>query len=601
MSRADAISHPFFQAVPALAYFTTYLDLNERFLSHFELDNVEEGICKALQAGLWQATKYPGIYRLHPLLPFWQRQHLQQRGAMDDAAHDYLLYYQAYAESLSLEWQENSEQMPRCLPFELANLYEALRQAMNMQSSLEHLLYLLHAYWEEVEDRREEEQLLKWIMRHFESQDVAGMSSNAIFEYASAYASLGNTFRANGEYEKALGIYENVLEFWNEQQAQLLDEGLFYVMKAKVLRYLATSHRELKQAERAAACIGEAMEWAQRFGTSELQAQILIEWGNLCKDQLAYEESQLFYRRALDLAEGLPYTEATIYFNLGAVADDLMQWEESLAHYQRALAYWQKVDDKRRQAVTYQNMGLVADESRQLDLAIGYFKEAIPLFIELKDEFQEAQAYQNLALPHSELGRFEEALDYLHRALGIYQRIGRPALEAEVYQNMGEAHRRIGDYTAARQKGEQALAIVRSLPDRAAIAQLSQNIALIDIGEEQYSQAAERLTTALSIYEQISHEAGKAAVHHNMAHLCLRTKSYEKCRAHTFEAMAIYVRQKHIPKIGWLVAHSNLLAYEWGNKAFLAELNDYLEANCSEAEMSEIIDWAKKYYQRLGG
>ena len=91
------------------------------------------------------------------------------------------------------------------------------------------------------------------------------------------------------------------------------------------------------------------------------------------------------------------YEQATIYHQLGIVAQEQRQWAQAEQDYHKALEIYIDFKDRYFQAATYRQLGRVAEEQRQWAQAKEYLTKALAIFAEFQDNRTVAIALRNLA------------------------------------------------------------------------------------------------------------------------------------------------------------------------------------------------------------
>src|SRR5262249_24614737 len=93
------------------------------------------------------------------------------------------------------------------------------------------------------------------------------------------------------------------------------------------------------------------------------------------------------YQKALSIwlankhynADEIKKTSASIYHQLGYVAQEQRQWAQAEAYYQQALQIYVEYNDRYSQADTYHQLGRVAEEQRQWAQAEAYYRQALQI------------------------------------------------------------------------------------------------------------------------------------------------------------------------------------------------------------------------------
>jgi tetratricopeptide (TPR) repeat protein len=163
--------------------------------------------------------------------------------------------------------------------------------------------------------------------------------------------------------------------------------------------------------------------------------EFLIQIMNVL-DQLAlryleaqrYQESRQTYEKVLQVFEEANFIteqqkaplQASTYHQLGAVAQELREFDEARANYQQAIQIYVEFNDRYSQARTYHNLGMVAEELREFDEARANYQQALQIKVEFNDRYSQASTYHQLGRVAEELREFDEAGTTYLKALVIY-------------------------------------------------------------------------------------------------------------------------------------------------------------------------------------
>lgn len=152
---------------------------------------------------------------------------------------------------------------------------------------------------------------------------------------------------------------------------------------------------------------------AIRFGAagdSFLRVQVNLGNGQLTLQR--YADAAASYSAAAQLIDQITNADAqtkaswkaTVYHQLGRVAQAQRAWGQAEVHYQQALALCIDFNDRYRQAGTYHQLGNVAYEQQQWSQAREYYLQALTIGIEFKDEYRIRTRLQSLARLHRASG-----------------------------------------------------------------------------------------------------------------------------------------------------------------------------------------------------
>ncbi|MEL7407833.1 MAG: tetratricopeptide repeat protein [Cyanobacteria bacterium J06558_2] len=150
--------------------------------------------------------------------------------------------------------------------------------------------------------------------------------------------------------------------------------------------------------------------------------------GNLANSYLRnqdYDRAHKTYQQALTQIAQLQNIEenqkqsyqATIYHQIGMVAQELREYDQAQQYYRQALNLKIKSGDRFALATTFHQLGRVTQKLREYNLAIAYYQEALNLKIEYGDRFSQATTFHQLGKVAEELREYNSSHvpDYILR------------------------------------------------------------------------------------------------------------------------------------------------------------------------------------------
>ena len=79
------------------------------------------------------------------------------------------------------------------------------------------------------------------------------------------------------------------------------------------------------------------------------------------------------------------------------VAAEQRQWEQAEQYYQHALQIYIEFNDRYSQASIYHQLGVLAQEQRQFEQARNYFLHALEIFVAAEDDYSRSIVLHSLA------------------------------------------------------------------------------------------------------------------------------------------------------------------------------------------------------------
>ena len=258
----------------------------------------------------------------------------------------------------------------------------------------------------------------------------------------------------------------------------------------------------------------------------EMQEQIVRVSGqkaNLYLDLQRYSEARESYQTLISFIESSEVDTqskqsilATIYHQLGIVAQELRDFEQARSHFQQALDIQIEFNDRFSQASTYHMLGRVAQELRDFEQAQSHFQQALDIQIEFNDRYSQASTYHQLGIVAQELRDFEQAQALFQQALDIQIEFNDRYSQASTYHQLGRVAQELRDFEQARSLFQQALDIKIEFNDRFSQASTYGQLGDIERAQENYNEAKALLLKALEIFAEFSDEYSANIVLNNL-------------------------------------------------------------------------------------
>ena len=236
--------------------------------------------------------------------------------------------------------------------------------------------------------------------------------------------------------------------------------------RADILAELGDSYRRNEIYSKAIDYYQQSLKYYNKLKDTRSQALILTVMGQSQSKLGDFDASIKSLDAALPLSKKLGNHQgiAESYSNLGIVYWDLGEYPKALEYLAKAKKVESKENLKRNLGADYNNEGLVYKSAGNYPKAIGAIDTSIKIAREIKDEKSEAIALSNHALVKRILGKNEDAMKDYQAALKIYQRVKFKEGTASCYLGLGKLYEvdRL-DYQKAYEYYQKALKIYRQL------------------------------------------------------------------------------------------------------------------------------------------
>ncbi|MEM7555612.1 MAG: tetratricopeptide repeat protein [Cyanobacteria bacterium P01_A01_bin.84] len=188
----------------------------------------------------------------------------------------------------------------------------------------------------------------------------------------------------------------------------------------------------------------------------------------------------------------------------------------AIKKFQAALVLWEKLEDKKQQALTLTGIGFIYDALGEKQKALSFYNQALPLRRAVGDRRGEATTLNNIGGVYSALGEKQKALSFYNQALPLYRGVGDRGGEATTLHNIGFIYSALGEKQKALLFYNQALPLYRGVGDRGGEATTLHNIGGVysDLGEKQ--KALSFYNQALPLRRAVGDRGGEAATLNNI-------------------------------------------------------------------------------------
>lgn len=242
----------------------------------------------------------------------------------------------------------------------------------------------------------------------------------------------GDIFDIKGEWDKAMGCYNQVLKI----AENVKDEGLTATC------YLRVGHiNELKSEWNAA--LGDfkkGLAISERINNSRLVADAYYgigcvynrQTGQLGKAVSNYNKSLEYYKKHNNIS-GI----AKAYAGIAYTYMDRGEYNGSIRLFVKALRTFEKLGDKYEVVRIYNNIGVCYTCDGKVDKAIEYYEKQVKLAEEIGFIRGLAYGLSNLSYQYNKRGDTDKAMMCIEKDMPILKKLGEKYLFANAYSNLG--------------------------------------------------------------------------------------------------------------------------------------------------------------------
>jgi tetratricopeptide (TPR) repeat protein len=256
------------------------------------------------------------------------------------------------------------------------------------------------------------------------------------------------------DYLITWGHYRYVIDLHTHLQGHLSDP----LNTSTSMANLGTCYHSLGDYQRAIGLFEQVLTIARELGDWDGESGALIGLG-LCYDDLGQTQRAIdLYEQALTIVRALGDrdSEAIDLVNLGTCYHQLGQIQQSIELYEQALTIARENGDPRGQTFALCGLGYCDADLGQTQQAIELFEQSLTIARETGDRYIEFVNVDGLGLAFADLGRRDDAVQQLREAAEIGDAIGNAQVQAEACRDLAWTLLQAGDLSAAAEVAEAA-------------------------------------------------------------------------------------------------------------------------------------------------
>ncbi|WP_430013884.1 tetratricopeptide repeat protein [Microcystis ichthyoblabe FBCC-A1114] len=372
-------------------------------------------------------------------------------------------------------------------------------------------------------------------------------------------------------YRDLAGYYGNLLDSKNPQEKQLgilfcrwEYENLFNALQIalnqqeSVLTIINCLHSYLKLTQDTQTnlkLLEFVLETFENYPPEAKQGQVVLEIiaiiadaGSKYLQSKNYQKAKEIYQKSLELLKPISESysqskqsfQASTLHNLGAVAQELREWEQARSYYQQSLEIFIEYGDRYEQAKTLHNLGIVAQELREWEQARSYYQQALEIFIEYGDRYEQASTLHNLGAVAQELREWEQARSHYQQAIGICIEYGDRYSQAITLHCLGVVAQELREWEQARSYYQQAIEIDIEYGDRYEQASTLHQLGTLAEELREWEQAKSYYLQAIEIKIEYGDRYSQASTLHNLGNVAKAVGELSQAKSYYLQALQIW-------------------------------------------------------------
>ena len=256
--------------------------------------------------------------------------------------------------------------------------------------------------------------------------------------FAKSYNIIGDIYRVQGNYEKAMDYNQKSLEIREEIGDK---NGI-----ANSYNNIGLIYNDQGNNEKALEYHEKSLKISEEIGDKKGMGKSYNNIGIIYNDQGNYEKALEYYGKSLKIYEEIGNKNGIgiSYNNIGLIYLDQVNYEKALEYYGKSLKVKEEIGDKKGMGLSYNNIGLIYLDQGNYEKALEYYEKSLKISEEIGDKRGMGISYGSIGIIYKEQGNYEKALEYLLKSKNIKEEINvikgldNTAKELmEVYEKLG--------------------------------------------------------------------------------------------------------------------------------------------------------------------
>ena len=346
-------------------------------------------------------------------------------------------------------------------------------------------------------------------VKHYTEQLKMAHSLGESPKIISSLTCLGNVYSKQGDYVKALSVYEDSLEYSTVYGDLVLicralsNLGRTELCNNNEQKAIMWHHQHLTIAKES----GNKMEEAEAYGDL---GQAYFKTG-------AYDQSLMFYQQLLLVNDMTLKSRA--YGGMGHANVAMGNLRHAQFCLERQLKVCRQTRDEEGQASVLTELGHAYKAAGNWSQAMMSYSQNLQMAQKLKDRDAEGKAYAYTGSCHITLGNYSDAVGYYQQELNISLKSANKSDEATALGHLGTAYFALGSPELALEHMQKSLQLAQDIQDRTLECPALSNLGHYYTSNKKHAEALPHLERALLLAQEQKDHTNENKVCHNLA-LC---------------------------------------------------------------------------------
>jgi signal transduction histidine kinase/Tfp pilus assembly protein PilF len=317
---------------------------------------------------------------------------------------------------------------------------------------------------------------------------------------------------------------------WSLQQLNNAEKttGMAAVEHARV-RYLGgMAHYYLHQYVAAESLLSRADTLFLQMNKHEEHGAVLNALGNLYYRQSNYQQSILYYHRALHIKRQIdPVSTIQPLNNLGLAYYYIGEYDRAFSSFQDALSLAEAAEDSLWMAHSLNGIARLHRQLEKPEDALNAYKQALAIYEALGDDYRVANTLNDIGMVYKQLDDYNTAIHYQRLSYTLKKQLGNRRGMANSLLGLGISYKKMGQLDQAEQYYADALTIQKELGDATGEAATLSNLGTLALQQGDLTKAEQLLQQSLVKAKAIAYRELQMNTYQALADLASTQQRYQ--------------------------------------------------------------------------
>lgn len=272
--------------------------------------------------------------------------------------------------------------------------------------------------------------------------DLARMEGNSIW-MARALIQLGSATSEQGNYDRALGIFEEALT------------EIDTANNRDIYASIVTNRANIRsRTGKNADAYNDYLIASFIFEEEKMFRQLAVVYNNLGLEagQIElWDKAIAYYQKSIDLCKKKGYTSELpmVYSNLGTAYKGLKRYDEALVNYKESISIAEKLGQSGKIAQNLLNIGNIFLNRKELDSALAYYRESQNICYKYGIFFGIMLNHLNIGEASIKKGDLADARVAFDSAVVYAKKYKSVDMEHQAYSGLADVYEKMGDHGKA--------------------------------------------------------------------------------------------------------------------------------------------------------